>query len=180
MLYLSINEIEYYDENKNEFFYEGPWTLQLEHSLISVSKWEAKYHKPFLGKEQKTIEETKDYIKCMTINNKIDERCYKALTNCNFDLVNKYIADKMTATTFNNKEKQSFSREIITSELIYYWMVALQIPFECEKWHLNRLLTLIQICNIKNAKPTKMSKKDILQRNSNLNAQRKKQFETNG
>lgn len=180
MLILSISEIEYYDEDKNEFFYEGPWTLQLEHSLISISKWEAKYHKPFLGKEQKTILETKEYIRCMTLNNKVDEKCYNALTNDNFDIVNQYIANKMTATTFSSKEKQSFSREIITSELIYYWMVALQIPFECEKWHLNRLLTLIQICNVKNAKPTKMSKKDIFKRNSDLNAQRKQQLGTTG
>lgn len=153
--------------------------LQLEHSLVSLSKWESKWHKPFLSKTDKTNEETIDYIRCMTVTPNVRDDVYYRLTKENIDEIYKYINDPMTATTFSNTDKK-INREIITSELIYYWMVAQNIPVEFQKWHLNRLLTLIRVCNVKNTPPKKMSKKEIMNRNAALNAERKKQLNTKG
>ena len=173
MLTITIPESEEFDSEKGEFLYGKEITLTLEHSLVSISKWESKWHKPFLSKDEKTREEVIDYVRCMTLTQNIDPSNYRRLTPDNFKEIEEYINNPMTATWFNEKEKGKPNRDIITSELIYYWMVALQIPFECQKWHLNRLLTLIRICNIKNAPPKKMSKKDILSRNHSLNAARR-------
>lgn len=172
MLKITIPSIEHYDEITNTFSYSKEQSLQLEHSLVSISKWESKWKKPFLSRNEKTIEETIDYIKCMTITQNIDDNSYNMITNENIRQVRSYIEDDMTATTFS-KEQKSINREVITAEIIYYWMIALNIPFECQKWHLNRLLTLINICNIKNSPPKKMSKRDLARRNSSLNAARK-------
>ena len=126
-------------------------TILLEHSLVSLAKWESHWKKPFLSKDQKTRAETIDYIRCMTLTANVNREFYNTLTQENINAVNAYINDSMTATTFYDGGKtKSPSREIITAELIYYWMVSLQIPFECQNWHLNRLLTLIRVCNIKN------------------------------
>lgn len=177
MLTLIIPETELYDEIQNEFRIIKEQKIVLEHSLVSISKWESKWHKPFLSKENKTHEETIDYIRCMTVNS-VDPIIYNYITYSMINQVNKYIEDPMTATTIKNREPPS--REIITSEIIYYWMVALQIPFECQKWHLNRLLTLIQVCNIKNKPPKKMGKRELMSRNASLNAARRKALHTSG
>lgn len=155
-------------------------TLQLEHSLVSISKWEAKWHKPFLLKEPKTIEESIDYVRCMTLTQNVDPNVYKALTPQLLAEVSAYIDAPMTATTFSERGNRPVNREIITSEIIYYWMVAYQIPFECQKWHLSRLLTLINVCNVKNAPQKKMSSREIMAQNRALNAARRKRLHTKG
>lgn len=181
MLQLDIRDREWFDDNKQMFIVAKGGTLMLEHSLISISKWESKWKKPFLGKEAKTYEETLDYIKCMTLNKSVNPSIYSGITKREIDIVNNYIDDTMTATWFNNEDKnRKTSSQQVTSELIYYWMVAFNIPFECEKWHLNRLFTLIHICEIKNTPSKKMKKKDIYARNRALNASRKRQLGTNG
>ena len=171
---------EGWDEEKQEFVEPKTITLNLEHSLISLSKWESKWCKPFLSKDEKTYEETIDYIKCMTTTQNVDPDVYNHLTQANVKAINDYIEAPMTATTFHNEKKGRLNNEIVTSELVYYWMVALQIPFECQKWHLNRLLTLIKVCNIKNEPPKKMGKGDVMRRNAELNAARRKQFNSKG
>lgn len=179
MLKITIPARDMFNEQTQEFFQTKEYTIQLEHSLVSVSKWESKWNKPFLGKEKKSIEETIDYIRCMTITQNIDPVIYNGLTTDNIEMVNKYIDAPMTATTFpNNKGKMN--NEIITSELIYYWMTALNIPMECQKWHLNRLLTLIRVCNVKSQPGKKMSKREIMQRNSALNAARRAKLNSKG
>lgn len=179
MLKITISAIEQYDEVKNEFLTTKAQVLQLEHSLVSLSKWESKWCKPFLSKEEKTFEESVDYVRCMTITHNVSDDSYAGVTPHHIHEVTKYIEAPMTATVFG-KEKKSFNREVITAEIIYYWMVALNIPFECQKWHLNRLLTLINVCNIKNNPPKKMSKKELFARNAALNAARRKTFNTKG
>ena len=181
MLQITIPAIEMFDEQKQEFVSTKEQTLCLEHSLVSLSKWESKWHKAFLSKEPKTNEETIDYIKCMTITQNVDPNIYLCLTRENIEQVNQYIEDPMTATWFSEESKRGSSgREQTTSELIYYWMIALNIPFECQKWHLNRLLTLIRVCNIKNQPPKKMSRRDIMSRNSAINAARRKKYNSKG
>lgn len=181
MLKLTFKPIEKYDELTNTFQYVDGCVITLEHSLVSLSKWESKWHKPFLTKEEKTLEEIIDYIKCMTITKNVDEDVYSRLTDEHLQAVREYIENPMTATTFSNlQEGRKINREIITSEIIYYWMTVFNIPFECEKWHLNRLLTLINICNIKNSPPKKMGRKEIYQRNKALNMARRRALNTGG
>lgn len=177
MLTLTIPETEFYDEIRNEFKVVKSQKLVLEHSLVSLSKWESKWHKPFLGKDPKTQEETIDYIQCMTVNS-VDPIVYQCITMDHINQINKYIENSMTATTIKDQRKSS--KEIVTAEIIYYWMIALQIPFECQKWHLNRLLTLINVVNIKNKPQKKMSKKNVMLQNASLNAARKKALHTRG
>lgn len=179
MLKIIIPGIELYDEKKEEFITTKPQTLQLEHSLVSLSKWESKWNKPFLTKDNKTYEETIDYIRCMTITQNISQDTYRLLTSENIQQVNDYIELPMTATTFSNQKKPS-SKDVVTAEIIYYWMISLNIPFECHKWHLNRLLTLINVCNTKNQPSKKMSKRDILNRNKTLNKARRETLNTKG
>lgn len=171
---------EGWDEEKEEFIKPQVKILQLEHSLISLSKWESRWCKPFLSSIEKTDEEIMDYIKCMTITQNVDPDLYNHLTAENIDDINTYIYAPMTATTFSEDKTSKANREIITSELVYFWMVSLQIPFECQKWHLNRLLTLIRVCNVKNQPPKKMNKRDVMNRNAALNAARRKQLNTKG
>ena len=171
---------EGWDEARQEFVKPEVKTLQLEHSLVSLSKWESKWCKPFLSKDEKTAEETIDYIKCMTITQNVDPDVYNHLTPENIIAVNKYIEAPMTATTFGEDKSAKTNREIITAEIIYYWMIAQNIPMKCEKWHLNRLLALVRVCNIKNAPPQKHSKGDIMRRNAALNEARRKQFNSRG
>lgn len=179
MLKITIPSIEQYDEVNNEFIISKEQILQLEHSLVSLSKWESKWHKPFLSKEEKTVEETIDYIKCMTITQNVDDKVYDNLTNDNIREVRDYIQEPMTATTFHSNSNRP-NRETITAELIYYYMIALNIPFECQKWHLNKLMTLINVCSIKNEPSKKMSKKEIQSRNKALNDARRKMLSTPG
>lgn len=180
MLKLFIKETECFNNKTNEFHTVKEQTLVLEHSLVSISKWESKWKVPFLHTESKTYEQVLDYVKCMTITQNVDTYVYSCLTNEHIKQIQEYIDDPMTATTFSNLEKKKGSREIITSELIYYWMVALQIPSEYQRWHINRLLTLIKICNIKNGPEKKMSKSDIFKRNKSLNAARRQAMNSKG
>lgn len=180
MLEITIPATELYDEKNQEFINVKEQTLRLEHSLVSLAKWESKWNKPFLSKVPKTAEETIDYIKCMTLTQNVDPIVYTFISNENIMKINKYIDSPMTATTFTEDPNSKPNREQITAELIYYWMIALEIPFECQKWHLNRLLTLVRICNIKNQPAKKMSKQDVMARNAALNAARRKQLNSKG
>ena len=180
MLQITIPGIELWDESREIFTQTKEQTLQLEHSLVSLSKWESKWGKAFLSKQEKTYEETIDYIKCMTITQNVDPNVYNHLSKSIIDKITEYIEAPMTATYFSKEQSSGNSREQVTSELIYYWMIVLNIPFECQKWHLNRLLTLIRVCNIKNQPPKKMSKRAIMSRNAALNAARRKQLNTRG
>ena len=180
MLTITVPASEQWDEQKQEFVYGKEQTLYLEHSLVSLSKWESKWCKAFLGKQERTYEETLDYIKCMTITQNVNPEVYNRLSVENFKQINEYIESPMTATHITKSKSQTVNRETVTSELIYYWMIALNIPFECQKWHLNRLITLIEVCSVKNAPPKKMSKRDIMSRNAALNAKRRKQLNTRG
>lgn len=181
MLYITIPAFEYYDEEKQEFNTVKEWKIQLEHSLVSISKWESKWRKAFLGRQEKTLEESLDYIRCMTITQNVDSRTYYGLTKDNIEEINNYISEPMTSVHFNDKDA-GVGKEVITSEVIYYWMITLNIPFECQKWHLNRLLALIRVINIKNtpSKKRKMSDSEIMKRNSEINESRKKKLNTNG
>ena len=180
MLQITIPAIEHWDEVKHEFIYTKAQTLQLEHSLVSLSKWESKWCKAFLTKQEKTLEEILDYVKCMTLTQNIKSDIYNNLTNSNIEQINQYIEAPMTATSFYEDKIGGTSREQVTAELIYYWMIALNIPFECQKWHLNRLLTLIRVCNIKNQNPKPKTKSEIMRRNNALNSARRKQLNTRG
>lgn len=184
-LKIEVLRSEFYDERSERFIEVKPTTLNLEHSLIAVSKWEAKYHVPFLQEDEKTEEQLLYYFKCMTINANVNPDVYMAITPSQQREILEYIKDPMTATWFGDSLTKTPIRgrrhEVITSELIYYWMVALQIPSEYEKWHLNRLLTLIQVCNSYNdPKKNKMSKNEIIRNNDALNAARRAKLRTRG
>lgn len=157
--------------------------LQLEHSLISLKKWEQKWHKPFLGKDKKTTEEITDYIRCMTINHVSDSSIYKYIPKEIIEQVVAYIKDPMTATWFRRDNKVGAAKktnEIITNEIIYYWMISLNIPVEFQKWHLNSLLTLIKVVNLKSQPKKKMSRKDEFRQRSALNAARRAKHNSKG
>ena len=182
MLTITVPGAELWNDKDKVFVNVKTQTLSLEHSLVSISKWESKWHKPFIGKEPKTNDQIVDYIKSMTTTQNVDPLVYTVLTAQNIKEVNEYIDDSMTATWFNdtNKQTKKTNEEQITSELIYYWMIALEVPFECQRWHLNRLMTLIRICNIKNKQPTKGNKKELLANNAALNAARREKYGTSG
>ena len=178
MLYVTVPARELFDEIKQEFITTKEYKLALEHSLVSLSKWEAKYCKPFLSKEEKTFDESIDYIKCMCMTQNIDDSVFKLLTTDNISEINAYIEAPMTATWYKRETTNQW--RVVTSELIYYWMIALNIPFECQKWHLNRLLTLINVCNLENQPKKKMSKKEVYSRNAAINAARKAKMNSKG
>lgn len=180
MLQITVPGIELYDEKNNCFIYLEERTLQLEHSLVSLSKWEAKWHKPFISKTQKTEEEIRDYVKCMTITQNVDPGVYDRLTPNNYDEIERYINAPMTATTFKEGRSGKKGGGMVTNEIIYYWMVSLNIPKDCEKWHLNRLLTLVRVCNEKNAPSKKMSRSEIMRNNAAMNAARRQQLNSKG
>lgn len=180
MLQITVPGVELYDEKNEEFVYLKEQTLQLEHSLVSLSKWEAKWHKPFISKTDKTDEEVRDYVKCMTITQNVDPSVYARLTKRNYDEIETYINAPMTATTFREGRLGKKSGGVVTNEIIYYWMGSLGIWKECEKWHLNRLLTLIRVFNEKNAPQKKMSKSDIMKQNAALNAARRQKLNSKG
>lgn len=179
MLKITIPARETFNEITQEFVTIKEQHLQLEHSLVSISKWESKWRKPFLSDKNKSNEEIIDYIRCMNITQNVDPNVFLFLTNSNLKEINDYIDSPMTATWFNESNKKT-NREIITSEIIYYWMISLNIPFECQKWHLNRLLTLIKVCSEKNAPSKKMSKREIMTRNKALNEARRKASHSKG
>jgi hypothetical protein len=179
MLTIIVEGQEFFNEETETFESVNNTVLEFEHSLVSLSKWESEFQKPFLSSDSKTPEEIFYYVKCMSLN-QIDDETINSLSESNLITINEYIQSSQSATTFGVMPEQRGRGEVITAELIYYWLVAFQIPFSCECWHLNRLFSLIRICNIKNSKPNKMSKNDIAARNRDLNAQRKAQLGTSG
>lgn len=180
MLVITIPASELWDERGEQFVPIKETRLQLEHSLVSISKWEAKWHKPFLSDKDKSSEEILDYIRCMTLTKNVDSTVYFIIDQNTVKQITDYINDSMTATWFSEKPGGKSKKTVATSELIYYWMISFGIPFECQKWHLNRLLTLIRVCSEKNAPKKKMSAKEINARNKALNAQRRKSLGTKG
>ena len=181
----AVEETELWDERIQEFVYAPPQkeqVLQLEHSLVSVSKWESKWHKPFFSKDDKSQDETLDYIRCMTINKNIDDSVYMRVIT-NQECINKileYINDPMTATIFSNLNSKKGSRDILTSEVIYYMMFVNGIPIECERWHIARLITLIRVFGEKNAPQKKMSRAETTRQYAALNAARRKKIKSKG
>lgn len=180
MLIIKLQEQEFFNEELQEFETLEPVSLELEHSLVSLSKWESKFQRPFLGAEQKTPEEIFGYVEAMITTKDFPSNVFGRLRQEDLDEINDYIESKATATTFGSMPERKGPWEIITSELIYYWLIAFNIPFEVEHWHLNRLFALIRICNIKNSKPKKLSKHEIAMRNRELNNKRREQFQTKG
>lgn len=181
MLTVTIPETETFDPVTSMFTTIRSQKLSLEHSLVSISKWESKWHVPFLTNDQKTREQVIDYIKCMTLTQNVDPKIYECIPDDILTKINDYIEDSMTATWFSeDKQKTKRSREVITSELIYFWMIQAGIPFECQKWHLNRLITLIRVCAKKSEKPKKMSKRKTMDNWSALNAARRAKLNTRG
>lgn len=180
MLELTIPASEVYDERISEFVRTEETVLRLEHSLASLSKWESEWEKPFMSKEEKTTEETLGYIRAMSLDANTPPEVFHSLSNEHLKQINEYIEAKMSATWFNEKPQANRSREIITAEVIYYWMISMNIPLECENWHLNRLFTLIKVINQKNAPAKKMSKSELIARNRELNAERKAKLKTTG
>lgn len=186
MLSITVPASEGYDEVKQEFVTIKETTLQLEHSLLSLHKWEQKWHKPFLDTNDKTQEQTIDYIKCMTITPNVDPNVYFLMKKDQIDQITEYIQNPMTATWFTEKDEkklvgaQKTSKEVVTAEIIYYWMIALNIPVEYRKWHLNSLLTLIRVVSIKNAPKEDVKNADWARRRAALNAQRRAKYHTRG
>jgi hypothetical protein len=180
MLHLHIPSRQFFDDEKMIFVQVDACELQLEHSLVSLAKWESKWCKPFLSKKDKTQEETWDYIRCMTMNQNTHCVAYNLLPQDAIDRVTDYINLPMTATTFVNQNDKQTNKEVITAEIIYYWMITFNIPVDFQKWHLNRLLTLINVCSIKNQSPKKTNKKDVMAKNKALNAERKAKYNTSG
>jgi len=180
MLSIIVSEEEMFDERTNKFVKQQITTLELEHSLVSLSKWESKHQMPFLSSGQKTTDQILDYIHFMIISPGVTPEILSKLSQENLTQINDYIESKQSATTFGMMPEQKTRGETITSELIYYWMVAFNIPFECQYWHLNRLFSLVRICNVKQSKPKKMSRSEVAARNRELNAQRKAQLGTTG
>lgn len=173
MLKIQVEGRQLYDSDQECFITTADQILELEHSLISISKWQAKWKKPFLSTTM-TKQQNVDYIRCMTINKVCDDNIYNGLSAKNYEQISKYIQDTMSATWFAKKQGQGKSNKVITSQQIYGWMIELNIPFECQKWHLNRLLTLIRVCGQQQAPTKKMSKRDIYAQNKALNAARRK------
>lgn len=180
MLEIVIHGGEFFDNGSGRFIQVKEQTLKLEHSLVSLSKWESKWHKAFLSKEPKTMEESADYIRCMTLTQNVNPDVYKVIPQQTLREVFEYIEAPMTATTFPPDRKGRTNREIITAEIIYYWMICENIPFECQKWHLNRLLTLINVCRVKNGPQKRMSQKEIMAKNRALNASRRRKTHSRG
>lgn len=180
MLEITVPATELWDEQNQVFIQSEERTLRMEHSLVSISKWESKWHKPFLTNERMTTEQTLDYFKFMTLTQNVDPNTYLSLTGENVKQIDEYMSDPMTATWFSKSENERIGRQQITSELIYHWMITLNIPFECQKWHINRLLTLIKIRTIKTQPKNKMSQSEIMKRNAALNAERRKRLNTKG
>lgn len=183
MLKLHVPEREWFDDATQTFVLQSkPCDLMLEHSLLSLSKWEAKWKKPFLDdSSQRSDMEFLDYVRCMTINQGVDQMVYYNLTPDLIEQIRKYIEDPMTATTIRRRQnKRPGARKVVTSELIYSWMIHYGIPFECQKWHLNRLMMLIEVCGIESGGQKKMSKAEIMKENASLNSMRKAQRKTKG
>jgi len=180
MLTIIVPSSELYDEKNNEFIQIKEQTIVLEHSLVSIAKWESKWKKSFLSTQEKTVNEWVDYIRCMTITKNVNPLVYKTINNSASEAIKRYMNDPMTATYFSDNGSKNAGRSIVTAEVVYYWMISLGIPFECQKWHFNRLMALIRVCDIKNNSGKKMSQREILTRNQALNEERKRKYKTRG
>lgn len=180
MLTITVPGVESFDEEKQEFVTTEATVLVLEHSLVSLSKWESIFEKPFLGPDKKTSEETYAYIQAMCVEGELTDEVMSRLTEENVTTINSYIESKMTATWFKELPNRPGSREIITAEIIRYWMIALNVPLEYETRHLNQLFTLIKVINEKNKPAKKMSRSEMLSQRASLNAQRRQSLGTNG
>ncbi len=180
MLTIIVPSTELYDEKNNEFIQVNEQVMVLEHSLVSIAKWESKWKKSYLSNKEKSYEEILDYVRCMTITKNVNPLIYKSLNAEAIEKIQNYINDPMTATYFSEPQNKTGGRNIITAELIYYWMISLGIPFECQKWHFNRLMALIKVCDIKTNPNKKMSRREILTRNQALNEERKRKYNTRG
>lgn len=179
MLTIVVSAQEYFDESKKEFVSVPDTTVQLEHSLVSLSKWEAIHEKPFLSKDEKTDSEILSYIECMVLSPEVSPTIVRFFSADDYARIQSYLDAKMTATWFSTR-KEGPSREIVTAEVIYYWMFSFGVPLECQEWHLNRLLTLLKVCNAKNQPQKKMSKSELAARNRRLNEQRRAALGTRG
>lgn len=173
MLVLEIPGTEEFDSEKQEFLYSDSTVVRMEHSLASISKWESFWKKPFLGKEEKTSEEILSYIEFMCLTPDVPREVFLRLSEENYRDINDYIGQEMTATWFSENANGKISREIITSEIIYYWMFSLQLPLECETWHFNRLTAQIKVINLKNQPKKKMSQQEVLAQQRELNQKRR-------
>lgn len=180
MLTITVPAVELFDEAKSEFIDLPEVTLSLEHSLVSLSRWESKWKKSFLFAKDKTSDEIHGYIQAMCLDENIPAGVFARLTRDNYESINEYINEQMTATTFAEMPNQRASRDIVTAELIYYWMIALQVPVECESWHLNRLMALIKVANLKNQPAKKMGKNQMLAERARLNEERKAKYGSSG
>ena len=188
MLKITVPGVELFDPETGLIYTTKETTLALEHSLVSLSKWESKWKIPFLSsgsgpasaKRQLTQEQLLDYIRCMTLTQNVDPMVYRSLTRENLNDIMKYIEDPMTATTINPQQQKRGKQRVVTSELIYYWMTALNIPSEYQKWHLNRLLTMIQVASIEKEPPKKIDPKSVMRQNHSLNAARRAKHHTKG
>lgn len=182
-LQITVPALRGFREETNEFvILKKEETLELEHSLLSLSKWESKWKKPLLSNDKMTVEESVDYIRCMNLTPGVDPSVFtqQRLTNAIVDQVMAYMEDSMTATWFSDRNKGKGQREIITAEILYYWMFVQRVPKECEKWHLNRLITMLRVCSEKNAPPKKIPAAERIAQNRRLNAQRLKKWNTKG
>ena len=179
MLSITVNGEEFWDEEKEMFCYGENAVLELEHSLVAIAEWEAKWNISFFEKQDKTDEMVIDYIRCMTTN-EVDPSVYNHISQSNIQKINEYVVAPMTATTIKDDGQNHGQREKITAELIYYWMIALNIPIEFEHWHINRLITLIRVCSEKNKPPKKMNQKDIMAQNRARNAARRAKLHSRG
>lgn len=190
MLLLELTPVECFDERNDVFYYAYPWDktkpvtadqifkIQLEHSLLSLSRWEEKWKVPFLVKEpEKSIEQVLDYIRFMTLTKNVPSGVYNSFTQDQVDKIVSYIEDPHTATWFSERGGQNApggKERIITAEIIYYWMIANNIPWDpCERWHLNKLLTLIRVCSIENTPKKKQSKAEIANEYRQIKAARR-------
>ena len=181
MLSINIKSRELFDERTSEFITVKGGTLKLEHSLVSISKWESKWKIPFLSKEKKTNEQIDDYIRCMSVNGDPDPILIASISSEDKNRIIDYIEEKQTAPWSTNFDgKRNTQSDIITSQRIYYWMIVYHIPHDYEKWHLSTLLTLIEICNRENTPPKKMTQAEIIARNKALNAERKARLHSRG
>ena len=178
MLKIKVKIDELFDEETQEFV-DQEVELVLEHSLVSLSKWESKFKVPFLGRKDKTDEQTLGYIEAMCLSPEPAD-ILDHLSQENIDQINAYITDPQTATWFTDKENRRFNREIITAEVIYYLMASYNIPVKFEAWHLNRLLTLIRVFNEKNQPKKKISRAEQLQKQRELNRQRRDELGSTG